>query len=211
MNDNRKKSTYLIKELFGPTIQGEGFHTGRSCVFLRFAVCNLACTWCDTDFSEQGARRMSAEEICEELIKLDTGKSKLLIVTGGEPTLQWDEPLREVIHAAGFSVNMESNGTKKLKAPVSWLTISPKVQFHGKETLLPSTELTPSELKVVVDSTVDEARLMEYASFYDVEHMFLQPCMDDNYDENLARSIAFIAEHPRWRLSIQVHKVVQVP
>jgi organic radical activating enzyme len=105
---------YLVKEMFGPTLQGEGAHAGRACVFLRFAACNLACTWCDTDFAPEGARRMTADAIVAELRTLDVGHTGCVIVTGGEPTLQWDEPLSAAVHAAGFRVHMESNGTRPL-------------------------------------------------------------------------------------------------
>src|SRR6185503_19654802 len=87
--------SYLVKEMFGPTLQGEGAHAGRPCVFLRFAVCNLACTWCDTDFRAEGAARLEAAEIVERLLALDVHGARLVIVTGGEPALQWDAPLAD--------------------------------------------------------------------------------------------------------------------
>src|SRR4051794_38695228 len=88
MSDHR----YLIKEMFGPTLQGEGAHSGRAVVFLRFAACNLECPGCDTDFSPEGARRLSAAEVVDKLRALDVGRTNRVIVTGGEPTLQWDAP-----------------------------------------------------------------------------------------------------------------------
>src|SRR5206468_5523204 len=88
---------YLVKEMFGPTLQGEGAHAGRAVVFLRFAACNLACPGCDTDFSPEGARRYAAEEIVARLRELDTGRTHRVIVTGGEPTLQWDAELASVV------------------------------------------------------------------------------------------------------------------
>src|SRR5689334_8665236 len=116
--------------MFGPTLQGEGAHAGSPCVFLRFAVCNLACTWCDTDFDAEGATHLEADAIVEHLRALDHHQSRMVVVTGGEPTLQWDEPLADAVRAAGFRVHMESNGTRPLKAPVDWLTVSPKPRFH---------------------------------------------------------------------------------
>src|SRR3954468_23406966 len=80
---------YLVKEMFGPTLQGEGAHAGRAVVFLRFAACNLACAGCDTDFSPAGARRIAAGDIVARLVALDTGSTRRVVVTGGEPTLQW--------------------------------------------------------------------------------------------------------------------------
>src|SRR5215831_20062514 len=103
---------YLVKELFGPTLQGEGAHAGRPCVFLRFAVCNLACTWCDTDFRPEGAARLSAGEIAARLVELDVERTRMVVVTGGEPALQWDAPLAGALGAAGFRAHMETNGTR---------------------------------------------------------------------------------------------------
>src|SRR5262245_16454505 len=90
---------YLVKEIFGPTLQGEGAHAGRPCVFLRFAVCNLACTWCDTDFRPEGAARLGADEIAARLVELDVNHARMVVVTGGEPALQWDAPLAHALHA----------------------------------------------------------------------------------------------------------------
>jgi len=206
MSDRR----YLVKEMFGPTLQGEGAHAGRAVVFLRFAACNLACAWCDTDFAPDGAVRMSAEDIVARLRALDTGGTLRVVVTGGEPTLQWDAPLSAAVRGAGFRVHMESNGTRALDGAVDWLTVSPKPQFHTGSLALSAT-VAPDELKVVVDDTVDEAVLDGHAARYRCEHYFVQPCMDARYDHHLARTIALIHARPRWRLSLQTHKIIDVP
>ena len=201
---------YLVKEIFGPTLQGEGAHAGRACVFLRFAVCNLACTWCDTDFAPEGAEHLSAEEIVARLVERDVHGSRMVVVTGGEPTLQWDEPVAAAIRGAGFRVHMESNGTRLLRAPVDWLTISPKPRFHeGRFALMP--DLPASEIKVVVDETVSDETLAGHEARYRAEHWFVQPCMDAAYAQHLARAIELAARRPRWRLSLQLHKVIGVP
>ena len=201
---------YLVKEMFGPTLQGEGAHAGRAVVFLRFAACNLDCPGCDTDFSPEGAVRMSGEEIAGRLKALDTGKTYRVVVTGGEPTLQWDAPLAAAVRGAGFRVHMESNGTRVPQGPVDWLTISPKPQHHPASLAL-ADNLPADEIKVVIDDTVDEAVLDRYAARWRCEHYFVQPWMDDRYERNLARTIALIQARPRWRLSVQLHKIVGVP
>ncbi len=206
MSDRR----YLVKEMFGPTLQGEGAHSGRAVVFLRFAACNLSCTWCDTDFAAEGAVRMNAEEIVARLRGLDTGGTLRVVVTGGEPTLQWDAALSAAVRGAGFRVHMESNGTRSLDGAVDWLTVSPKPQFHTGSLAL-SSDVTPDELKVVVDDTVDETVLDGHAARYRCDHYFVQPCMDDRYAHHLARSIALIHARPQWRLSLQTHKIIDVP
>jgi organic radical activating enzyme len=206
MTDRR----YLVKEMFGPTLQGEGAHAGRAVVFLRFAACNLACPGCDTDFSPEGARRMTAAEIVARLVALDTGRSHRVVVTGGEPTLQWDAALSTAIRGAGFRVHMESNATRPLAAPVDWLTVSPKPQHHPARVTL-ADQLPADEVKVVVDDTVDEAVLDRYAARWRCEHYFVQPWMDDRYDHHLARTLALIHARPRWRLSLQLHKIIGVP
>jgi len=205
-------ATYLIKEMFGPTIQGEGVHAGTSCVFLRFAVCNLRCTWCDTDFAPEGATRLQADEIVGRLCAIDVHRTRLVVVTGGEPTLQWDRTLSNALRSTGFRVHMESNGTRPLKAPVDWLTVSPKPQFHdGKETLLGPASLAASECKVVVDETVTEDTLVGYERHYTCEHWLLQPCFDGHYREHMSRAVELVTRRPRWRLSLQLHKLVGLP
>lgn len=200
---------YLVKEMFGPTLQGEGAHAGRACVFLRFAACSLECTWCDTDFSVEGSVRMTANEIVARLLELDTNNARMVVVTGGEPTLQWDEEVERAIHTAGFRIHMESNGTRMLDAPVDWLTVSPKPQFHTKSLSL--VELPASEVKVVIDDTVDAATLDGYIARYRAQHYFVQPCMDDRYQHHLERTIALVQSRPQWRLSLQLHKILGVP
>lgn len=202
--------TYLVREIFGPTIQGEGAHAGRPCVFLRFAACNLACSWCDTDFLPERSTRMTAAEIVARLLELDVHASRLLIVTGGEPTLQWDDELADALRASGFTVHMESNGTRELRAPVDWLTVSPKPHFHPASLVLAG--LAPSECKVVVDDRVDDAALARFEARYDdCALWFLQPCMDDRYQDHLARALALLLKRPRWRLSLQLHKILDLP
>jgi 7-carboxy-7-deazaguanine synthase len=185
MSDRR----YLVKEMFGPTLQGEGAHAGRACVFLRFAACNLDCPGCDTDFSPEGARRYTPDEIVGRLRELDVGGARCVIVTGGEPTLQWDVPLATAVRDAGFRTHMESNGTRPLGGPVDWLTISPKPQHHPASVAL-ADDLPASEVKVVIDDTVDEAVLDRYAARWRCDHYFVQPWMDARYDHNLARTLA---------------------
>jgi organic radical activating enzyme len=196
--------------MFGPTLQGEGAHAGRPCVFLRFAACNLECTWCDTDFKPEGAVRHTAEEISARLVELDVNRARMVVVTGGEPTLQWDAPLAEAIHVAGFRIHMESNGTRALDAPVDWLTVSPKPQFHPKSITLVDA-LPVSELKVVIDDTVDDAVLAGYERRYRAQHYFAQPCMNDDYQRHLARTLALVQARPAWRVSLQLHKILGVP
>ena len=200
--------SYLVKEMFGPTLQGEGAHAGRPCVFLRFAVCNLACKGCDTDFSPEGARRLEAAEIVRRLIELDRHRSRMVVVTGGEPALQWDAPLRDAIRAAGFRAHMETNGTRALAAPVDWLTVSPKLQWHeGRESLVVTRG---DECKLIVDDTTEDAALDSYERM-DFGCHYLQPWLDDRYREHVDKAIALIHRHPRWRLSLQLHKIVGVP
>ncbi|CAN5357730.1 7-carboxy-7-deazaguanine synthase [soil metagenome] len=200
---------YLVKELFGPTLQGEGAHAGRPCVFLRFAACNLACSWCDTDFAAEGAMKLDAAEIVARLLELDVHDARMVVVTGGEPTLQWDAPLAEALRAAGFRTHMESNGTHAPAAPVDWLTVSPKPQFHTASLGLVGQPV--SELKVVVDDTVDEATLAAYEARYPSAYYFAQPCMSAAYAASLARTIALVQARPRWRLSLQLHKILEIP
>jgi 7-carboxy-7-deazaguanine synthase len=202
---------YLVKEMFGPTLQGEGAHAGRPCVFLRFAACNLDCKWpCDTDFSVEGAVRHTADEIVARLDALDVHRARMVIVTGGEPTLQWDAPLADALHAAGFRIHMESNGTRAVDGTVDWLTVSPKPQFHPASIALVDG-LAVSELKVVIDDTVDDAVLARYEQRYRCGHYFAQPCMNDDYQHHLQHTLALVQARPSWRVSLQLHKILGVP
>lgn len=201
---------YLVKEMFGPTLQGEGAHAGMPCVFLRFAACNLACTWCDTDFAPTGALRLDVDAIVTRLIALDVHHCRRVIVTGGEPSLQWDAPLATALRQAGFAAHMESNGTHALAAPVDWLTVSPKPQFHDGRFAL-SGDVTPNECKLVIDDSVNADVLASYEARWPRALYFAQPCMDAAYDRHLARCLDLVARHPRWRLSLQLHKILGVP
>ncbi len=194
--------TYAVKEIFGPTIQGEGAYAGAACVFLRFAACNLACSWCDTDFSPANVQKLTAEQITNRLCELDVNRSRRVIVTGGEPTLQWDAALSTALAGAGFTVHMESNGTTAPVAPVDWLTVSPKPQFHDRHELAGQQA---SECKVVVDDTVTGETLRGYERQYRCELRFPQPCMVERYDLRLARARELLAHNPGWRLSVQPH------
>ena len=182
---------YLVKEMFGPTLQGEGAHAGRACVFLRFAACNLACSWCDTDFAAEGAIRFTSAQIAARLVELDRHAARMVVVTGGEPTLQWDAELAAAVHAAGFRIHMESNGTRPVAGPIDWLTISPKPQFHPASLGLVA-EVPVAEVKVVIDDTVDEATLDGYVARYRCDHYFAQPCMDADYARHLARTLELV-------------------
>jgi organic radical activating enzyme len=153
---------------------------------------------------------MSAEEIVAKLRALDTSHSGRVVVTGGEPTLQWDAALSTAVRGAGFRVHMESNGTRVPQGPVDWLTVSPKPQHHPASVML-AQNLPADEIKVVIDDTVDEAVLDTYAARWRCEHYFVQPWMDDRYPHHLARTLSLIQARPRWRLSLQLHKIVNVP
>jgi organic radical activating enzyme len=198
----------LVKEIFGPTLQGEGAHAGRPCVFLRFAVCNLACSWCDTDFRPEGAERLGTDEIVRRLVERDVFGSRMVVVTGGEPALQWDAEIAGALKRAGFRVHMETNGTRALAAPVDWLTVSPKPQFHEGRFALQVTRA--DECKLVVDDSVDEATLASYEAM-DFGVLCAQPCLDARYAEHLARTVELVSRRPRWRLSLQLHKIVGLP
>ena len=153
---------------------------------------------------------MRADELVAALTALDVGGCRRVVVTGGEPTLQWDAALAAALAAAGFTVHMESNGTRAPAAPVDWLTVSPKPQHHGPRVAL-AAHVPASEVKVVVDDTVDVDVLDRYAARYPCGHYFVQPWMDADYRRHLAHALALVHARPRWRLSVQLHKVIGVP
>lgn len=186
-----------VNEIFC-SLQGEGHNTGRAAVFVRFAGCNLRCPFCDTDFS--AFREMTDAEIVSAA---SAYRPRLVILTGGEPTLQADAALTAALHAAGFSVAMETNGTRPVPPGVDWLTVSPKEPFCGAAGRLAVSRC--DELKCVFDGVTPVSDFGVEAS-----HYYLQPCDTGDAGRNsriAAACAAYIMEHPRWRLSLQTHKL----
>lgn len=185
-----------INEIFY-SLQGEGRHTGRAAVFIRFAGCNLRCSFCDTDFHRY--EELSDEDIVARAKAF--GTDALVVLTGGEPSLQVDEALIDKLHAAGFDeVAMESNGTRHPPKNLDWLTVSPKENPVVKEC---------NELKCIFDE-------MEQINDFGIsaQYYYLQPCDTGNEQCNrdiMHRCVAYIKAHPKWRLSLQTHKLVGFP
>ena len=209
--------TYAVKECF-LTLQGEGVQTGSRAVFLRFAGCNLwtgreqdrataQCRFCDTDFvgtdGEGGGKFRSAEELSAHVEQMwgEGREARLVVITGGEPMLQLDESLLQALHTRGFWVAAESNGTIAAVNGLDWICISPKagtdvVQRRGNELKLvwPQPGIDPAEL--------------EQWSF---DHFLVQPMDCAEREEALQAAISLAMERPKWRLSLQAHKVVGLP
>ncbi len=191
---------YRINEIFY-SLQGEGRHAGRAAVFIRFSGCNLKCPFCDTDFSTY--KEMTADEICDIIREWrDCG---FVVLTGGEPTLQLDQALMDALHNEGFTVAMETNGTRELPCYVDWLTVSPKTAYveNGK-TAVPSC----SELKCVYDG---EHEPQTYGII--AEYLYVQPCDTGNEEKNaeiIAKCVEWVKEHPKWQLSLQQQKILNV-
>lgn len=179
------------------SLQGEGHNTGRAAVFVRFAGCNLRCPFCDTEFDTY--REMADEEVIAA-IKALCPLPTLVVLTGGEPTLQVDEAFIDLLHNHGFEVAMESNGTRPAPRNLDWLTVSPK----GKQ----SAGRAADELKVIFDEDTDpEAFRSDGAA---QPELYLQPCDTGDAARNariVERCVAYIKAHPQWRLSLQTHKL----
>ena len=199
---------YRINDIFY-SLQGEGRNTGRAALFVRFAGCNLRCPFCDTDFDDY--RLMSADDIVAELAgyRPPTADDRLLVVlTGGEPTLQADEALVDLLHRHGFEVAMESNGTRPAPQNLDWLTVSPKLTGGERsETRDEKGWRQPDELKVIFDEHTDPETYLPAPSN---AALYLQPCDTGNAERNamiIQRCIDYIKQHPQWRLSLQTHKL----
>jgi organic radical activating enzyme len=187
---------YRVNDMFY-SLQGEGYNTGMASVFVRFAGCNLRCSFCDTihaDYSE-----MTAEEIVsgvDDLCKEVQGMKPLIVLTGGEPTLQVDDALIDLMHQKGYKVAMESNGTMQPPLHLDWLTVSPKERVVVKRC---------NELKCLFDET---GIVNDFGIEADV--YYLQPCDVGNESANqliVNRCVDYIKAHPHWRLSLQTHKL----
>lgn len=183
------------------SLQGEGYHTGRAAVFVRFAGCNLRCSFCDTEFDSY--REMTADEIVTAISQYP---ARFVVLTGGEPTLQVDDAFVDLLHQHSFEVAMESNGTRPAPQNLDWLTVSPK-RLRGKAKEDTGKRL-PDELKVIFDEDTDPET---YLSTLHAPLLFLQPCDTGNAERNaviINKCIDYIKEHPEWRLSLQTHKLV---
>jgi organic radical activating enzyme len=185
------------------SLQGEGHNTGRAAVFIRFAGCNLRCSFCDTEFDTY--REISDEQILEAISQYP---ARFVVLTGGEPTLQVDEAFVELLHQHGYEVAMESNGTRPAPQNLDWLTVSPKVRSEKLEV---KSEKLADELKVVFDETTAPESYLSHLTSHFSPLLFLQPCDTGDAARNetiVARCVEYIKEHPWWRLSLQTHKLV---
>ena len=178
-----------INEIFY-SLQGEGFYTGTPAVFIRFSGCNLRCPFCDTRHEE--GTLMSDEQL---MAAISAYPCHMVILTGGEPSLWIDEALIERLHQAGKYVCIETNGTHPLPHGIDWVTCSPK---EGAPVVLTHID----EVKVVYIGQL----LADYAAL-PAQHHFLQPCSEQNTDE----VVRYILAHPKWRLSLQTHKLIHIP
>lgn len=208
--------SYAVKEIF-KTLQGEGAHSGRAAVFCRFAGCNLwsgreadratsVCTFCDTDFvglDGTGGGRFADADALAEAIAAEWGTGlarRYAVLTGGEPLLQVDQALIDALHARGFEIGVETNGTQPAPAGLDWICVSPKA---GAPLVLE----TGNELKLVYPQADARPERFEHLSF---DHFFLQPMDAPAADDNLAAAIAYCTDNPRWRLSLQSHKMIGI-
>lgn len=182
------KKIYKINEIFY-SLQGEGFFTGTPCVFLRFSGCNRHCDFCDTDFSKFAD--MTEDEIVNKISRFP---SRHLVVTGGEPTLQLDADLIRALKAARFFIQIETNGSNPIPTGVDWVTCSPKEAPWQIDRI--------DELKIVYRGQDVEM----IAGLLPSPRLFLQPCSCKNTQE----TVEYILRHPHWRLSLQIHKLIDI-
>jgi 7-carboxy-7-deazaguanine synthase len=209
--------TYSVKEIF-LTLQGEGGQAGKAAVFCRFSGCNLwtgreqdrakaVCTFCDTDFvgtdGENGGKFATADDLAAAVEAQWTGgpDDRLVVCTGGEPFLQLDEAVIKALHARGFQIACESNGTLEAPAGIDWICISPKADAAVVQT-------SGQELKLVFPQ---EKALPERFAGLDFERFYLQPMDGPDRDRNTQLAVAYCLSHPQWRLSVQTHKYLGLP
>ncbi len=209
---------YTVKEIFY-TLQGEGANAGRAAVFCRFSGCNLwtgreadrataVCTFCDTDFGgvgPDGGKFSTADDLAAAVLSRwpsgdRAGAKPLVVCTGGEPLLQLDEPAIDALHAAGFEVAVETNGTQPAPAGLDWICVSPKADA--------ALELRGgNELKLVYPQAGVDPAQFESLEF---DEFFLQPMDGPDAAENTQAALDYCLAHPRWRLSIQTHKLLGI-
>ena len=208
---------YKVKEIF-LTRQGEGYHAGRKSVFVRFSGCNLwsglekdrnkaICNWCDTDFigtNGLNGGNYSLNDIVKTVCELwpeNINEKPFVVCTGGEPLLQLDQFFVDEIHKNGFEIAIETNGTCLPPDKVDWICVSPK---KNTDLILKNGD----ELKFVYPQLGFEPQQFEKFSF---NHFFIQPMDGNNYNKNEKISKEFIKKNPRWKLSLQTHKILGFP
>ena len=208
--------TYAVKEIF-KTLQGEGAQSGRVAVFCRFSGCNLwsgreqdrtsaVCSFCDTDFvgmDGTGGGRFATSEALADAIAREWGRpesGRYVVLTGGEPLLQVDEALIAALHARGFEIGVETNGTQSVPPGLDWICVSPKADAELVVTV-------GNELKLVYPQAAAEPERFTHLAF---DHFFLQPMDSPEADANLAAAIVYCTDNPRWRLSLQSHKMIGI-
>ena len=192
---------YRVNEIFY-SIQGEGRWAGRAAVFVRFSGCNLKCPFCDTDFTAY--REMTANDILGEVSAVGSD-CRFIVITGGEPTLQVDAKLVDLLHERGYYLAMETNGTHPVPEGIDWITCSPKSAFVANGIVAINEA---SEVKVVFDGIHEVSDCGIAANYY-----YVQPCDVGDKDRNaqiLKQTVAFVQSHPRWQLSLQLHKIINV-
>jgi 7-carboxy-7-deazaguanine synthase (Cx14CxxC type) len=211
--------SYAVKEIFY-TLQGEGAHAGRPAVFCRFAGCNLwsgreadrasaVCNFCDTEFvgaDGPGGGKFATPEALAEAVRAAwpagaPGGVPYVVCTGGEPLLQLDDAAVAALHAAGFEVAVETNGTQPAPAGLDWICVSPKADA-------PLRLVTGDELKLVFPQAGVDPERFRHLGF---RHRFLQPMDGERLAENTAAAAAYCLAHPGWRLSLQTHKLIGLP
>jgi organic radical activating enzyme len=219
MNNESKK--YRVNDIFY-SLQGEGANTGRAAVFVRFAGCNLRCPFCDTVFDSYFT--CDANYIVTEVLAhcIDHGMLRnlpMVVLTGGEPTLQVDEDLVDLLHKEGFYVAMESNGTRPAPANLDWLTVSPKfgVAHRGRKesgSYSWMRDPLPNEIKVVFTEKMANGDTVELDGLSKLPtNLFLQPCDMGEPIRNafiIKACVNYIERHPQWRLSLQTHKLIGI-
>ena len=207
---------YTIKEIYF-TQQGEGYHTGRPAVFLRFTGCNLwtgfeidresgICYWCDTDFVGMDGPyggKYSADQVAETVQRMwpENEKKPYLVCTGGEPLLQMDDEFISTVHRSDFEIGIETNGTKIPPEGIDWICVSPKA---NAEFILKKGH----ELKIVFPQSGMNPRQYQDLDF---DHYFIQPMDGPNQGENIEKSKEFVVKNPKWKLSLQTHKTLGIP
>ncbi|MAM93447.1 7-carboxy-7-deazaguanine synthase [Parvibaculum sp.] len=209
---------YSVKELFY-TLQGEGANAGRPAVFCRFAGCNLwtgreqdranaVCTFCDTDFvgtdGEGGGKFANADALAgavEAAWASGVAHDRFVVCTGGEPLLQLDAALISALHDKGFEIAVETNGTLAAPDGIDWICVSPKADAELKQ-------LHGDELKLVYPQAKAKPERFEGLDF---RHFFLQPMDGPESEENTRAATTYCLAHPKWRLSLQTHKLIGIP
>lgn len=205
MSNNKTGETLPVMEAFY-TIQGEGFHSGRPAYFIRLGGCDVGCHWCDVKESWE-AENHSSLSVHDIVASAKQYPSRFVVITGGEPAMYDLKPLTRLLKESGFEIAVETSGVYPLRGEIDWICVSPK-KFKP---VLPEMLEVANELKVIINHTSDYQFAEQFLSALSMECKLYLQAEYSKFDQHIPGMIDYVKENPLWKISLQTHKIINVP